>query len=127
MIGVSIFINYLIAALCVQRIAGLLGTSKGWMAWIPFLNWYLACRLAKVNGWFFVIWLIPVVNIVWMIWLWRRILARMGKKRWPALFVPLPIASLLVIGYAALSRPAKTGDGPLRAVIPSSQTIMHSL
>lgn len=110
MLGILILINYIIAAACVQRIAKKLKVSKGWMAWVPFLNWYLACKLAGAKGWSVIVWLIPIVNLIWIILIWRRILGRLGRKRWPALFVLLPLLSLLVIGYAVLSKLQKSDN-----------------
>ena len=39
----------------------------GWGAIIPFYNVYLMCKVAKRPGWWLVLFLIPIVNIV--IWL----------------------------------------------------------
>jgi hypothetical protein len=40
----------------------------GWGAIIPFYNFYLACKIAGRPGWWWVLLLIPIVNIVmWFI------------------------------------------------------------
>ena len=106
MLSAVMFLTYLAGAWCVQRIAGRLRVPHGWMAWVPFINLYLLCRLAGLRGWWVAGWLVPIANLLWLIWLWRRVLARLGRRRWPAVLIPLPVVSLLVIGYAALAKPA---------------------
>ena len=43
-----------------------------WKAFIPFYNLYLLCWLILSNGWWFVLLLMPVVNVFVYIWLLRR-------------------------------------------------------
>ena len=46
---------------------------KNWKAFIPFYNLYLLCWLILSNGWWFILLLMPVVNVFVYIWLLRRV------------------------------------------------------
>lgn len=52
----------------------------GWMAFIPILNIYKICKIADGNGWKFLLFLIPVVNIIYYVLLNIRFAKAYGKS-----------------------------------------------
>ncbi len=40
------------------------GTANGWMAFIPILNVFLMLRIAKKPLWWFLLLLVPLINII---------------------------------------------------------------
>ena len=51
----------------------------GWKALIPIYNVYIFCKIADGNGWKFLLFLIPIVNIIYAIILTFRLAKSFGK------------------------------------------------
>ena len=51
----------------------------GWGALIPFYSQYLLFKIAFGNGWWFLMCLVPIANIVFVIMLWFRMARAFGK------------------------------------------------
>ena len=51
----------------------------GWKALIPFYNLYTYCKVADGNGWKFLLFLIPLVNLIYAIILYFRLAKSFGK------------------------------------------------
>jgi hypothetical protein len=95
---------YAYMAMCLQRIAKKTATSKGWLAWVPFVNLYLSCKIARKPGWTTLFFFIPVMNIVMAIIVSIGIAKARGKPGWLGLFSFIPVANLILPAYLALSR-----------------------
>lgn len=75
LILVTLLVFYVYFALVMMTIAGKLKYDKGWLAWIPLVQFVLFPILAKKKQrawpWVFIL-LIPIVNIVFIImWSWK--------------------------------------------------------
>ncbi|MBI2644773.1 hypothetical protein HYW94_01165 [Candidatus Uhrbacteria bacterium] len=101
-IGLIVYImatQYLIA----QKI----GEDKPWLAWIPFANIYLLVKMARKPWWFFILFLIPLVNIVIYLILWINICKILKKPAWLGVVALLFPFNLFLFGYLAFSSPQK--------------------
>lgn len=78
------YLIFYIAVLVVSIIANWKLFKKagkpGWHSIIPFLNIYDMFEIAGMNGWMFLLLLIPVVNIVIMIMLYINLAKAFGKS-----------------------------------------------
>ena len=54
--------------------------KPGWAAIIPFYNMYTLFEVAGMNGWMFLLMLIPIVNIIIMIMLYVNLAKSFGKS-----------------------------------------------
>ena len=54
--------------------------EPGWTAFIPIVNLYKMCKIADGNGWKFLLYLIPIVNIVYYILVNIRFAKAYGKS-----------------------------------------------
>jgi len=88
-------------AICLQVLAKKTGTENGWMAWIPIANIFLMINIAKKPLWWFVLILIPIVNIVIGVILCMAIAERRGKENWIGILVIVPVIGIAVPGYLA--------------------------
>ncbi len=95
-------IGYIYVALCVHLIANKTETPHPWMAWIPILNLYLWCKIAGKPGWWLILLLIPLVQIVMGIIVWMGISKARGKPEWMGVLVALPFF-IHVYGWYFLS------------------------
>lgn len=71
---------YVYIAYTLMVIANKTNTENSWFAWIPILNLYLMCKIADKPGWWLILFLIPLVNIVIAIIVWMKIAEKMGNR-----------------------------------------------
>jgi len=86
-----------------QTIARKTNTPNGWMAWIPIANIFLALNIAQKPGWWFILFLIPLVGLVMAIIVTMAIAERRGKPSWWGILLIVPVVGLIVPGYLAWS------------------------
>jgi hypothetical protein len=88
------------------------GHTPGLLVWLPVFQLFPLLRAAGMSAWWFVAWLLPLLNIVAFI-LWSvKITKARGKSGWVAVFLILPLTSFLAILYLAFSNGARAGrDG----------------
>ena len=94
---------YVYFALALQTIATKTHTENPWLAWIPIANIFLMINIAKKPLWWFVLMLIPLVNIIIGIILWMAVAEARGKPSWWGILIIVPVVGLIVPGYLAWS------------------------
>lgn len=94
---------YSYIAYCVQVMAQKTGTPDGWLAWVPIVNIFLMIRMAGKSYWWFLLLLVPLVNIVVSAILWMNVAVRRNKPGWVGLLMLIPLVNLIVPGYLAFS------------------------
>jgi len=94
---------YCYMAFSLQTIGKKLGAKDTWMAWIPIVNIYFMCLLAGKPGWWLVLFLIPLVNIVINIIVWMAIAENRGKPSWIGILIIVPVVNIAIPGYLAFS------------------------
>jgi hypothetical protein len=96
-----LLMGYVYMALALQTIATKTSTPNEWLAWIPIANAILMLQIAKKPLWWFLLFLIPLVNIVIAIIVWMGIAEARQKPNWWGILMIVPIANLVVPGYLA--------------------------
>ena len=94
---------YVYMAVCLMMIANKTGTANSWMAWIPILNIYLMCKVAGKPGWWLILFLIPIVNIVITIIVWMKISEARKKPGWLGILMIFPFINLIIPGILAFT------------------------
>jgi hypothetical protein len=97
-------IFYIYFALALQTIAKKTNTENAWFAWIPILNVFLMLMIAKKPLWWFILLLIPFVNIVISIIVWMGIAEARGKPSWIGILMLIPFVNVIIPGYLAWSQ-----------------------
>lgn len=92
---------YVYVSLALQTIATKTSTQNGWLAWIPIVNIFLMLDIAKKPLWWFILFLIPLVNIVLGVIVWMAIAEARRKPNWWGILAIVPFANLIVPGYLA--------------------------
>ncbi|HPD55381.1 MAG TPA: zinc ribbon domain-containing protein [Candidatus Paceibacterota bacterium] len=118
-------IFYIYFAICLQTLAKKTNTSNGWLAWIPVANVFLMIQIAQKPLWWFILLLIPIVNIVIGVILWMKIAERRGKPNWVGILIIVPVVGIIIPSYLAFSgkekieiTPPYTGTGTQEANKP---------
>lgn len=94
---------YVFMALAVQTIANKTHTENAWLAWIPIANIFLLLNVAKKPLWWFLLFLIPIANIVVAILVWMAVAEARNKPNWWGILMILPLVNLVALGYLAWS------------------------
>lgn len=103
-LGIIIWLAvYAYMSYSLQTIADKTNTANGWLAWIPVANLYLMCKIAGKPGWWLILFIIPLVNLVIAIILWMGIAKARGKEGWLGLLMLVPLVNLVIPGYLAFS------------------------
>jgi uncharacterized protein DUF5684 len=93
--------GYVYLALALQTIAQKTNTENSWLAWIPIANIILMLNIAKKPIWWILLFLIPLVNIVIPILVWRGVAEARNKPSWWGILIIVPVINLIVPGYLA--------------------------
>jgi uncharacterized protein DUF5684 len=93
--------GYVYVSLALQTIANKTNTANAWLAWIPIANIFLMLSVAKKPMWWFLLFLVPLVNIVFGVIVWMAIAEARGKPNWWGILVIVPVANLVVPGVLA--------------------------
>jgi hypothetical protein len=94
-------VGYVYFSLAIQTIANKTATPNAWLAWIPIANILLMLGIAKKPMWWFILFLIPLVNIVIAVMVWMAIAEARNKPNWWGILTIIPVANLVVPGYLA--------------------------
>jgi hypothetical protein len=94
-------VGFVYMALALQTIATKTATPNPWLAWIPIANVFLMLAIAKKPMWWFLLFLIPLVNIVIAVIVWMGIAEARQKPNWWGILMIVPIANLVIPGYLA--------------------------
>jgi hypothetical protein len=94
---------YVYMALAIQTIAQKTNTENPWLAWIPIVNVVLLLNIAKKPLWWFLLFLIPIVNIVIAIIVWMAVAEARNKPNWWGILIIVPVVNLIVPAYLAWS------------------------
>ncbi len=97
-------IVYVYTAVCLMQIAKKTGTGNRWMAWIPIFSTYLMVKSAGKPGWWLILMLVPLINIVIGIICWMAIAKRLNKPEWLGVLFIIPIANFILMGYLAFTK-----------------------
>lgn len=104
MIPLIIFaLIYVYVSLALQTIANKTNTANAWLAWIPIVNIFLMLNIAQKPLWWFILFLIPLVNLVMSIIVWMAIAEKRGKPGWWGIMLIVPVMNIIMPGYLAWS------------------------
>ncbi len=88
---------YVFFALVLMALAKRTKTPNAWLAWIPIANIFLLLMIAKRPLWWFILMLIPFVNIVVGIIVWLDIIKLRGKAWWWIILLFIPIVNIIAL------------------------------
>src|SRR4051812_1865377 len=105
------FLLYLYFSIMLMIIARKSNTPNAGLAWIPLVNLFLMCQIARRPGWWVLLLLIPIVNIYFAALLWMSIAEMRGKPAWTGALMLAPILNLLMLAYLAGGQKTTPGIG----------------
>lgn len=85
--------------------------QPGWAAIIPIYNLYIMTKIAGKPGWWVVMFFLPILNIVFLIWLYNMISKSFGKDEgFTAGLVLLGIIFWPILGFGSAKYQGPYGD-----------------
>jgi hypothetical protein len=105
--GILIFFCYW--ALCQSVLGNKIGIHHNWMAFIPPLNVFHFCRIARKPGKCFFLLLIPLVNLFVLLYLFAEIARACRKSAFLGILLMIPPLTPLIFGYLAFSSSGENG------------------
>jgi hypothetical protein len=94
---------YLFGCYCSKLICEKAGAEPGWAIWIPLLQMFPMLRAAKMSGWWFLAFLIPLLNLVAGVLWCIKIAEARNKNALFAILLLLPVTNILAFLYLAFS------------------------
>jgi magnesium-transporting ATPase (P-type) len=95
---------YLYSSLCLFLIAKKLDVPAAWTAWIPIIQVWTFFQSAGKSLWWILLFFIPFVNLIVVVYLWMCIAENLGKNKWLGLLALVPIANLILPAVLAFSK-----------------------
>ncbi|GAB4091210.1 DUF5684 domain-containing protein [Flaviaesturariibacter terrae] len=75
--------------------------QPGWAAIIPIYNMYVMLKIAGKPGWWLLMFFIPLVNYIFIIWMWNMISKSFGKdEAFTVGIVLLGIVFIPILGFS---------------------------
>lgn len=93
-IGILLLISFVIIFMKARR--------PGWAAIVPFYSSYCLAEITLGSGWYFLILLIPLVNILFLLFIFYRLAVVFGKGTLFAIFTAFfPYIALPIIAFGS--------------------------
>lgn len=85
--------------------------QPGWASIIPFYNIYIMTKIAGKPGWWVIMFFLPIVNIIFLIWMYNMISKSFGKDEgFTVGLVLLGIVFWPILGYGSSKYLGPYGD-----------------
>ena len=110
---VATLLFYLFFCQCCSLICEKAGTRAGPLVWLPVLQIFPLLRAAHMSPWWFLAWLVPVLNVVGYILLSVKLVEARGKSVWIAILLLLPVTCFFAFVYLAFSDPLARKEKPV--------------
>jgi hypothetical protein len=90
--------------------------KPGWWAIIPFVNSFVLCKVGGKPGWWFILFAIPVVNLVFIVLVYRGVARNFGKGvGFTVGLIFLPFIFFMILGFGQARFNGPYGNQPLSA------------
>ncbi len=105
--GAISLVSYIYISLTLYITAKKLKSENLWFAWVPLLNLYLMCKMAGLSAWSMLLWLVPLVNVGYAVYLYMKIAEKRGFPNYIGLLILVPALNFIIPGYIAWAEPSK--------------------
>ena len=92
---------YIYYAYCQYTIAKKVGHNSPWWAWIPILNWYQPIEMANKPWWYFLLYFVPIANIIVIAMVWMGVAQNRGKSPAWGIMMLIPFINLVALALLA--------------------------
>jgi hypothetical protein len=108
------FAVYFYFAFAQYKIAEKIGTPNAWFSFVPILNLVLLIQMAQRPMWWFILLLVPVINVICYAIIWMDVAKNSGSSPVLGFCNIIPFLNLITIGMMAFG-----GSSPKQVPYPS--------
>ena len=105
LVVVCCILLYFCTCYCAKVICEKCGVKPGLLIWIPILGIIPLLQAGGMSRWLFLLFFIPVVDLVMVAVIWAKICQALGRSPWLAILMFIPIVQLVFPAYLAFSDP----------------------
>ncbi len=115
-------VGYVYCCTCLMIIARKTGDPSAGLAWIPIINVFTLLKAAGKSPAWFLLLLIPGVNLICMALLWCSIAERRGRAYGTGFIILVPLLGMLLPAWLAAGPPVgpAAGGNPVRPTRPAA-------
>lgn len=106
--GITLVISYIFFSLTLMVTAKKLNMDKTWMAWVPVGHFFYLNKAAGLNPWMTLLWIVPGVNFVYLVYVYMLLSEKRGFNKWLGLLMLVPMVNWIYMGYLAWGEANKT-------------------
>ena len=96
-------LGHLVVSFCLMLICRKAGQEPGIAVWIPIIQMFPLLTAAKMSGWSFLLFLLPVLNLIAALVWCVKICQALHKPPFLGLLLFLPVTGIFVLFYLAFS------------------------
>jgi hypothetical protein len=111
-LAAALLFLYLLYCYCNSLICRKAGGRPGLLIWVPVLQIFPMLRAAGMSGWWFLVFCLPVLNLLAQIVYSFKIVQARSKSVWVAVLLLLPVTSLFAFVYLAFSSGPASEENP---------------
>ena len=97
-IGFFVFFSY-----CMKLICDKANHDPGVLIWIPIVQMIPMARVAGLNPFLLLLYLVPLVNIVFALYHWSQVSKAIGKSPWLAVMLIIPLVNIAFLPLLAFT------------------------
>lgn len=97
-IAVFVFYSY-----CLKLICDKAKVDPGVMIWIPIIQMIPMATVARINPFLLLLYLVPIVNIIFMFYHWVKVCTAIDKSPWLVIMMIIPVVNIAFIPLLAFS------------------------
>ena len=97
-IGFFVFFSYCLSLICAKA-----KVDPGVMIWIPFVQMIPMATVAKINPFLLLLYFVPFVNVVFMLYHWSKVCRELGKSPWLVVMMIIPLVNIAFIPLLAFT------------------------
>lgn len=98
-----VLIMYLVGTIPYYVLAKKANHKHPWLAFVPIANSIQMLQIAGINPWAVLLLLVPLVNIVFGIYMTCKFLIAFGRSGFEVLILIIPVANYIYLFYLAFS------------------------
>lgn len=104
-LGIFSFLGfyYLFLGIALVALGRNLEVTGRWRAWVPWLNFVLLLRAARLSDWWALALPVPFLNWATLVWAWHQVAKRRNLATWPAYLTWIPLVNIPAISYYAFT------------------------
>ena len=97
-LGLFVFFSYCLKLICEKA-----KVDPGVLIWIPFVQMIPMATVAGINPFLLLLYFVPFVNLVFMLYHWSKVCTAIGKSPWLAVLVIIPLVNIAFLPLLAFT------------------------